>query len=346
MQTKHGYRDHHHFAKVGLADVTVAGICKDKKRDPFFKRVGKAIATELRLRWGLYLLLLPTLIYVLVFLYGPMGGVVMAFQNYKASKGLLGSQWVGLKHFHKFFSSYNFSMLMKNTVSISLYSLAAGFPLPIIFALSLNVLSNQRTKNTIKTIAYAPHFISTVVVVGMINLFFAPTSGIFTAILNLVRGAFHLDPITLDWLTDKNMFIHLYVWSGIWQELGWGSIIYLAALSSINPDLYEAAHIDGATRLKCILHIDLPSILPTVITLLILNTGNILSVGYEKAYLMQNNLNVEASEIISTYVYKIGLKDAQYSYSAAIGMFNSVINLFFLAVVNTLSKKMADVSIF
>ena len=326
--------------------ASVLQVHKDARRRSAGKGLLDAVAMELRHRWGLYLLLLPTLIYVLVFLYGPMGGVVMAFQNYKASKGLLGSQWVGLKHFRKFFSSYNFPTLMRNTISISLYSLAAGFPLPIIFALSLNVLDRQRTKNTIKTIAYAPHFISTVVVVGMINLFFAPTTGIITAILNRFRALFDLEPIILDCLTNKKAFIHLYVWSGIWQEMGCGSIIYLAALSSVSPDLYEAAHIDGATRLKCILHIDLPSILPTVIILLILNTGNILSVGYEKAYLMQNNLNIEASEIISTYVYKIGLNDAQYSYSAAIGMFNSVINLFFLVIVNTLARKMADISIF
>ena len=311
------------------------------------KRKGwiEGIKKEIKLRWGLYVLLLPTLIYVLVFLYGPMGGVIMAFQDYKASLGLLESPFVGLKHFKRFLTDYNFKTIFTNTMVISFYSLLAGFPLPIIFALFTNTIKNNKVKNVIKTISYAPHFISIVVIVAMINLFFAPTSGVFTNIYNSIRGMAGLEPLTLGILTDKNAFYHLYVWSGIWQELGWNSIIYIAALSSISPDLYEAASIDGASRIQCIRYIDFPSILPTVVTLLILNTGNILAIGFEKAYLMQNNLNIQTSEIISTYVYKMGLNNAQYSFSTAVGLFNSIINLALLLIINTVSKKITDLGI-
>lgn len=309
------------------------------------KNLIKEIKREFRLRWGLYVLLLPTLIYVLVFLYGPMGGIVMAFQDYKATLGLLKSPFVGLKHFTRFLTDYNFKTIFSNTLIISFYSLIAGFPIPIIFALFTNTIKNRRFKNLIKTVSYAPHFISTVVIVAMINLFFAPTSGVFTIIYNNIRNMMGLETVTLGILTNKDAFYHLYVWSGIWQELGWNSIIYIAALSAISPDLYEAANIDGASRIQCIRYIDFPSILPTVVTLLILNTGNILSIGFEKAYLMQNNLNIQNSEIISTYVYKMGLNNAQYSFSTAIGLFNSVINLALLLTVNTISKKLTDVGI-
>lgn len=308
-------------------------------------KIVSAIKKELKLRWGLYLLLLPTFLYVVIFLYGPMGGVMMAFQDYKASLGLLKSPFVGLKHFRRFLTDYNFKTIFSNTVIISFYSLIAGFPLPILFALFTNTIKSNKLKNFVKTVSYAPHFISIVVIVAMLNLFFAPTSGVFTNIYNSIRGIAGMEPVTLGILTDKSAFYHLYVWSGIWQELGWNSIIYIAALSAISPDLYEAAGIDGASRIQCIRYIDLPSILPTVVTLLILNTGNILSIGFEKAYLMQNNLNIQNSEIISTYVYKMGLNNAQYSFSTAIGLFNSIINLILLLIVNTVSKKLTDVGI-
>ena len=180
---------------------------------------------------------------------------------------------------------------------------------------------------------------------AMINLFFAPTSGVVVNIYNNIRSIVGLEEVTLGILTDKNAFYHLYVWSGIWQELGWNSIVYIAALSAISPDLYEAANIDGASRIQCIRYIDFPSILPTIVTLLILNTGNILSIGFEKAYLMQNNLNIQASEIISTYVYKVGLNNAMYSFSTAVGLFNSIINLTLLLIVNAVSKKLTDIGI-
>ena len=304
-----------------------------------------SIRRELKLRWGLYLLLLPTLVYVLVFLYGPMGGILMAFEDYRAARGIFGSEFVGLKHFERFLTDYNFKTIFSNTLIISFYSLLAGFPLPILFALFINTIKNKKLKNFIKTVSYAPHFISIVVIVAMLNLFFAPTSGVFTHLYNGVRELLGMEPVGLGIMTDENAFYHLYVWSGIWQELGWNSIIYIAALSAISPELYEAAGIDGASRFQCIRYIDFPNILPTVVTLLILNTGNILSVGFEKAYLMQNNLNIQTSEIISTYVYKMGLNNAQYSFSTAIGLFNSIINLILLLIVNTVSKKITDVGI-
>ena len=303
------------------------------------------IKKELKLRWGLYILLLPTLIYVLIFLYGPMGGVLMAFQDYKSSLGLLKSPFVGLKHFRRFLTDYNFKTIFSNTLIISFYSLIAGFPFPIIFALFTNTIKSKKLKNFIKTASYAPHFISVVVIVAMINLFFAPTSGVVVNIYNNIRSIVGLEEVTLGILTDKNAFYHLYVWSGIWQELGWNSIVYIAALSAISPDLYEAANIDGASRIQCIRYIDFPSILPTIVTLLNLNTGNILSIGFEKAYLMQNNLNIQASEIISTYVYKVGLNNAMYSFSTAVGLFNSIINLTLLLIVNAVSKKLTDIGI-
>lgn len=309
------------------------------------KNIVNGMKKELKIRWGLYVLLLPTLIYVLIFLYGPMGGVLMAFQDYKSSLGLLKSPFVGLKHFKRFLTDYNFKTIFSNTLIISFYSLIAGFPFPIIFALFTNTIKNNKLKNFIKTASYAPHFISVVVIVAMINLFFAPTSGVVVNIYNNIRSMMGLEEITLGILTDKNAFYHLYVWSGIWQELGWNSIVYIAALSAISPDLYEAASIDGASRIQCIRYIDFPSILPTIVTLLILNTGNILSIGFEKAYLMQNNLNIQASEIISTYVYKVGLNNAMYSFSTAVGLFNSIINLILLLIVNAVSKKLTDIGI-
>lgn len=305
----------------------------------------QAVKRELRRNWGLYLLLLPTLVYVLVFLYGPMGGILIAFEDYKAAKGIFGSTFVGFKHFAKFFSAYNCWELIRNTLILSLYTLLAGFPLPIVFALMINNMRSTRGQNFVKTVSYAPHFISVIVLIGMLNIFMAPSSGIVVNILNQLRALTGLPPETLGWLTDPDAFPHLYVWSGIWQELGWGSIIYLAALAGISPDLYEAASMDGATRLQKIWHIELPGIMPTMVTLLILNTGNLLSVGFEKALLMQNNMNITRSEIISTYVYHVGLNSAQYSYSTAIGLFNSIINLVLLLIVNKAANRLAEVSL-
>ena len=289
--------------------------------------------------WPLYLLLLPTLIYVVIFLYGPMYGELMAFQDFSPTKGIWGSHWVGFKHFIDFLTAYNFWTLMYNTLILSFYSLLAGFPIPIIFALLLNSVGKKHFKKVIQTASYAPHFISTVVIVGMMGIFFSETSGL----VNLGMKAIGIQPIFF--LGTASWFKHLYVWTGIWQNMGWASIIYIATLTNISPELYEAATMDGANRFQKMLNIDVPSIMPTAVILLILDVGSLLSVGFEKVLLMQNNLNIQSSEVIATYVYKTGLLSADYSFSAAVTMFNSIICLILLVMVNSVSKKLSDTSL-
>ncbi|TXK85314.1 sugar ABC transporter permease [Paenibacillus sp. N3.4] len=291
---------------------------------------------------GLYVLVLPALIYVLLFEYVPLYGVLIAFENFKPVKGILGSEWVGLYHFERFFKLDMFWTLIKNTLSLSLYSLLAGFPIPIILALALNSANSKRLKNIVQTVTYAPHFISTVILVGMLNVFLAPRLGIVSQFLNFI--GLTSGPLMI--LSDPGFFGHLYVWSGVWQGMGWGSIIYLAALSGVDTSLHEAAIVDGANKFQRAFYIDLPSIMPTIVTLLILNCGGMLGVGFEKAFLMQNALNLGASEVISTYVYKVGLLQSQYSFSAAVGLFNSVVNLLLLLSVNKLAKKLGQSGIF
>lgn len=301
-------------------------------------KLGKKIG-YIRRNWTLYLLILPALAYVAIFLYGPMYGVLMAFQDFSPAKGIWGSNWVGLKHFKDFFNSYNFKNVLSNTIYLSFYQLLAGFPLPIIFALLLNQLSLHRLKKTVQTVSYAPHFISTVVMVGILEVFLSPSTGLINVAINQLGGS------PVDFLSRADMFRHIYVVSGIWQNTGYSSVIYIAALAGINPELHEAATVDGANKLQRIIYIDIPGILPTAITLLILNVGRILSIGFEKAFLMQRPLNITTSEIISTYVYKIGLINAQFSYSTAIGLFNSVVGCLMLLIVNYASRKLTDVSL-
>ena len=282
-------------------------------------------------------MLLP-MIYLIIFAYYPMYGVQIAFKNFQAGLGLFGSPWVGLRHFRTFFNSYQFFRVVKNTLIISFYSLAAGFPLPIIFALVLNVVKNQRFKKFVQTITYVPHFISVVVIVAMINRLFSPITGAYGFIFKNINNNY---PPNL--LGIASTFRHFYVWSGIWQEIGWSTIIYIAALSAVNTELYEAAQIDGASRFKCIIHVDIPAILPTAAILLILRFGSIMSVGYEKVLLMQTPLNLETAEVISTYVYKVGLQTGgNFSYAAAIGLFNSVVNCILLLVVNKTANKLSS----
>ncbi len=268
-----------------------------------------------------------------------MYGVLIAFKDFSAVKGIWGSPWVGLKHFRNFFNSYNFWDVLSNTIILSLYQLFAGFPIPIIFALLLNHLPVKSLKKTVQTASYAPHFISVVVLVGILEVFLAPSTGLLNVIIKALGG----NPV--DFMSRADMFRHIYVISGIWQNTGYSSIIYIAALTGINPELHEAATVDGANKLQRIWHVDIPGILPTAITLLILNTGRILSIGFEKAFLMQRPLNTTTSEIISTYVYKIGLLNAQYSYSTAIGLFNSVVGCIMLLIVNYASRKLTEVSL-
>lgn len=286
--------------------------------------------------WQLYILILPALIYFIIFCYGPMYGVQIAFKDFIANKGIWGSPWVGLKHFKNFFQTYSSRRVIWNTLSLSVYSLIAGFPMPIILALMLNEVKNQRFKKIVQNVTYAPHFISTVVMVGIILIFFSPTG-----IINQLGSLLGIEPKIF--LGKDYLFRHIYVWTGVWQGMGWGSIIYLAALSGIDPQLHEAATVDGASRLQRVIHINIPGILPTIIIMLILNVGGIMSVGFEKAFLMQNSLNLKYSEIISTYVYKTGLINANYSFSAAVNLFNTVINLLLLISVNKISKTVSDV---
>ncbi|WP_256865507.1 sugar ABC transporter permease [Paenibacillus sp. 32352] len=291
---------------------------------------------------GLYFLVLPALIYVILFDYVPLYGVLIAFENFKPIKGIWGSEWVGLYHFQRLFKLDLFWVLIKNTLSLSLYSLVAGFPAPIILALALHSAASKKIKHIVQTVTYAPHFISMVILVGMLNVFLSPRLGIVSQLLNSI-GVID-GPLMI--LTNPDAFAHLYVWSGIWQGMGWGSIIYLAALSGVDPSLHEAATVDGANKFQRAWYIDIPSIMPTIVTLLILNCGGILGVGFEKAFLMQNSLNLQTSEVISTYVYKVGLLQSQFSFSAAVGLFNSVINLVMLLTVNKLAKRLGQSGIF
>lgn len=285
----------------------------------------------------LYLLLLPSAILLFCFAYLPMGGIVIAFQDYNPRKGIFGSEWVGFDNFIRFFKSYQFGATIKNTLVISLYSMLVGFPLAIGLALMCNHMRMKLFKKVFQVITYLPHFISTMVMCGMILIFLSPSSGLFANLFRLFGWEYN-NP-----LASADAFSHVYVWSDIWQHLGWDSIIYLAALSSIDPTYYEAATIDGATTLQKIKSIDIPLIMPTTMVLLILRAGSILGVGFEKVFLLQNQQNLMSSEIISTYVYKVM---NQYGYSTAIGLFNTVVNVVVLLLINALSKKLTDSSLF
>ena len=287
----------------------------------------------------LYLLMLPAFVYVLIFCYGPMYGLQIAFKNYRMSLGVFESPWIGFKHFESFFKSYSFWSLMKNTFGVSLYSILVGFPIPIIVALILNELKGTY-KKTVQTILYAPHFISTVVIVAMMMNMFSPSSGVVNHLLNSLGFE------RIYFFGKPEYFRHLYVWSGVWQSMGWSAIVYIAALSGVDPCLHEAASIDGASRMQRIIKINLPCILPTIIIMLILQMGKIASVGYEKVFLMQTDLNLDTSEVISTFVYKRGIVNSNYSFSAAVGLFNNIINVTMLLVTNKISKKVSETSLF
>ncbi|WP_407083141.1 ABC transporter permease [Paenibacillus aurantius] len=289
--------------------------------------------------WELYLFIAPAFLYFLIFCYFPMYGIQIAFKNFNPSEGFAGSPWVGFDHFTRFFHSYYFWDLIWNTLSISLYELAVGFPVPIILALAFNEVRTGFFKKMVQTVTYAPHFISVVVMAGMIITFLSPTTGIITHMLEWIG----LNPP--DFLTDPRWFKTMYVLSGVWQGAGWGTIIYLAALSGVDPGLHEAAIIDGASRFQRMRHINIPAIVPTMTILLILNMGSLLGVGFEKILLLQNPLNMEASNVISTFVYQSGLVDAQYSFSTAVGLFNSVINATLLVVVNQIVRRTSENSL-
>ena len=289
--------------------------------------------------YQLYLFLLPTLLYFAIFHYGPMYGIQIAFRDYLGALGIWGSPWVGLEHFQRFFNSAYFVNLLSNTILLSFFGLIFDFPVPILFALMLNQIGNKRYRKLVQTISYAPHFISTVVFVGIIFIFLSPSTGIVNILLDTLgfeRAYF---------MGSSAWFRPVYVISNIWKGTGWGAIIYLATLAGINPELYEAATIDGATKMQRILHIDIPGILPTVTIMLIMRTGSIMAIGFEQAFLMQTPLNLETSEIISTYVYKVGLMGAQFSFGAAVGLFNSVVNLMLIALVNRFARSVGETSL-
>lgn len=287
----------------------------------------------------LYLMMLPSIILLLLFTYYPMYGVVIAFKDFKPAEGVWGSSWVGLKNFQQYFNSYQFGLTIRNTIIISLYTIAVTFPLPIALALMCNQMHGKRFKKFFQVSTYLPHFISTVVMCGMIILFLSPSKGIIAKLVGLL--GFKLPNL----MGSAGAFSSIYVWTEAWQHVGWDSILYIAALSTIDPSLYEAATMDGAGKWKKVLHIDIPSLTPTIIIMFILRMGSIMGVGFEKVYLLQNPMNSMTSEVISTYVYKMGLLSNQYSLSSAIGLFNTLINLGMLLLVNWISKKISDTSL-
>lgn len=310
---------------------------------PAIRPARRGRAAKLRLafkrHWQLYGLITPVLLYFLVFHYLPMYGVQIAFKDFIGSRGIWGSPWVGLKHFERFFDSYFFWRLIRNTLGISLYELAVSFPVPILLALMIHEVRSTWFRRFVQTVSYAPHFLSTVVLVGMIVLFLSPTTGIVNQAIQAFRG----EPVYF--MTDPKWFKSIYVWSGVWQQMGWNSIIYLAALTGIDPHLHEAARVDGASRWRRIWHINLPGIRPAIMILLILNVGSVMSVGFEKVYLMQNSLNQESSDVISTYVYRSGILGSQYSFASAVGLFNSLVNFILLLLVNRIARRMNQTSL-
>ena len=302
----------------------------------------KTLAIRVRRCWQLYLFLLLPVAYLIVFKYVPMVGIQIAFRQYAPRLGIWGSKWVGLAQFEKFFNSYQFERVFLNTLKLSMYSLVAGFPLPILLALCLNSVRNKRYRSAVENITYMPYFISTVVIVGIINQVFNTRIGLFSMAYRALIG-----PEVPDLLASATAFPHMYVWSGIWQSTGWGTVIYMAALAGVDPEQHEAALIDGASRFQRLLHVDLPAILPTITITLILRCGQLMGIGFDKVYLMQNDLNLRASEVISTYVYKVGLSagGGDFSYATAIGLFNSVINLAMIVLVNFISRRVSDTSL-
>ncbi len=291
---------------------------------------------ELKENYELYLFVLPAVLSVLAFNYLPMYGIQIAFKNFRPIQGIWGSQWVGMKWFERFFSSAQFGSLISNTLLLNFYLLLVTFPMPIFMALLFNQFRHEKVRRTLQTVSYAPHFISTVVMVGMLTLFLSPTRGLYGSLARLL-GTAPGNP-----MGEASLFRSIYVWSDVWQHTGWDSIIYIAALSAVDPQLYDAATVDGATRLQKIIHVEVPALLATASILIIMRVGSIMSVGFEKVYLMQNGLNIATAEVISTYVYKMGLtKTPQYSYSAAVGLFNTVVNLVLLTVCNGVTKRLS-----
>ena len=316
--------------------VSAAKLRNDNRDSVVYK-----LRKDLLRHYQLYFLVAIPVIYVFIFSYVPMYGAQIAFRNYRAIDGIWGSEWVGLDHFMQFFRSYQFKKLLRNTLEVSIYSTIAGFPFPILLAVALNNCTHKRFGKAVQMVTYAPHFISTVVLVGMVQQFLAPRYGI----VNQLLVSMGLEEIMF--VAKPELFSSIYVWSGIWQGTGWGSIVYLSALSAVDQSLHEAAIIDGASKLQRNIHIDIPCITPTIVILLIMDLGKMLNVGFDKALLLQNDMNLERSEVISTYVYKVGMVCGlpNYSYSTAIGLLNSVVNFIMITLVNRISRAISDISL-
>ncbi len=294
---------------------------------------------RVRADFDLLLFCLPGMVVTFIYHYIPIYGVQIAFRNFKYKKSIWGSEWVGFENFTRFFDSANAWPVISNTLILSLYSLIAGFPIAMLLALMLNSFRHKRYRRVIQAVTYAPHFISTVVMCGMVILFLSPRVGVVNNLIKMLGGE------SINFMGKAYMWRHIYVWSGVWQSMGWNSVIYFAALAGVSPEYHEAAIVDGATKLQRMRHIDLPHLAPVACMLLILNVGSILSVGFEKAYALQNDLNKGVSQIISTYVYEIGLIKRDISFSTAIDLFNSVVNAILLISVNTIVGKMSDNSL-
>lgn len=304
-----------------------------------FSKSMRLLARNVKRDKALLLIVLPVVLHYLVFIYYPMYGNIIAFKSYSPALGINGSEWVGFKYFEQFFTSPYFTRVLRNTLLISIYSLIWAFPVPIIFALALNDLRNGPFKRIVQTFSYIPYFISTVIICGLLVNFLSPSSGIINTIIKLFGGT------PINFLMEPKWFRTIFIASGIWQGFGWSSIIYLAALTGINPELYEAATVDGASKIQQILHVSLPCIQPTIVVIFVMNVGTLMSVGYEKLILLYNPITLEVADVISSYVYRTGLVEGGYSFGSAVGLFNSVVNLIMVVAANKVSKKLTEVSL-
>lgn len=315
------------FAEEGRNDMG-----KSKQVISVAKTGKKSVKKRIAQYWQLYLMLLVPVVLTIIYKYIPMYGIQIAFRDYKASLGMMGSEWVGLKWFERFFSSPNCLRMIKNTVLLSLYGLLWSFPIPIILALMINQLRFKRFKRSIQTILYAPHFISIMVVCGMLRVFLSPSGGL----INLIAGT------SIDFLSEASMFRTIYIASGIWQDAGWGIIVYMATLATVDASQYEAARIDGASMFQRIRYIDFPALVPQMVLMLIMSASSLMNVGFEKVFLLQTDLNKATSDVIAVYVYQQGIENAKYSYSTAVGLFNTVVNIILLIIVNRITKKISE----
>lgn len=292
----------------------------------------KSLKKRILDNWQLYAMLLIPVVLTIIYKYIPMYGIQIAFRDYKASRGMWGSEWVGLKWFERFFTAPNCARMIRNTVLLSLYSLLWSFPIPVILALMINQLRFPRFKRVTQTVLYAPHFISTMVICGMIRIFLSPSGGL----LNLLLGT------SIDFLTESSAFRTIYIASGIWQDAGWGIIVYMATLATVDAAQYEAAKIDGASMFQRILNIDIPALTPIMVLQLIMSVGGLMNVGFEKVWLLQTDLNKATSDVIAVYVYQQGIENAKYSYSTAVGLFNTAVNIVLLILVNKVAKRISE----